>query len=61
VCYIEGDVMLRSETMKQETMRFLVLAAIYSFALFGFAFLVGCSVPVKYVFDCTVVQPKNCN
>jgi len=53
--------MLRSEPMKQETLRFLITAAIYSLALLGFAFLVGCSVPVKYVFDCTVVQPRNCN
>jgi len=53
--------MLRSETMKQETMRFLILAAMYSLALFGFAFLVGCSVPVRYIADCTFVQPENCN
>lgn len=47
--------------MKAETLRYLAMAVIYSLALFGAAFLVGCSVPAKYIVDCTIIQPRNCN
>jgi len=52
---------LWSKPMKAETLRFLVMAAIYSLALFGAALLVGCSVPARYIAECTFVQPENCN
>jgi len=52
---------LRSTLMQQETLRFLIIAAIYSLALFGAALLVGCSVPARYIAECTFVQPENCN
>jgi len=51
---------MRLEPMKAETLRFFIMAAIYSLALFGAAFLTGCAVP-KYIVDCTLVQPRNCN
>lgn len=46
--------------MNEITVRALAVAATYSFLLFGFALLAGCSAG-KYVFHCTVTQPENCN
>jgi len=46
--------------MMQETMKFLILAAMYSLVLFGAAVLVGCSVPVREIVDCAT-HSRDCN
>ena len=47
--------------MKEITIRAMAIAAAYSILLFGAAsLLAGCSAG-KYAFNCTVVQPENCN
>jgi uncharacterized lipoprotein YajG len=47
--------------MKEITVRALAVAATYSFILVGVSFLAGCAAPAKYLFNCTVTQPRNCN
>ena len=46
--------------LMRQTFVALSLFGVYTLALVSLSLLTGCT-PVKYIVDCTVVQPQNCN
>jgi hypothetical protein len=46
--------------MIRQTILAIIMYAIFALALFGAAFLVGCT-ESKYAVKCTIAQSENCN